>query len=179
MPDQNDNPPLDDFAKLRAAIIDDIERHVASLRQTGVEFYGYAALPPDYYTAFDPTTIAVAFNCESDLEDSKRGEPYYRYSVDEWQNYMHDGFDAVNSELKALLTATQSSNDDPIDDTFVNSVYQTVLDAMQTLRNDHTFDDVPYLVVWLSDSDDSILNRSAKLLNSSDVYAAFASEFGE
>jgi Domain of unknown function (DUF4303) len=179
MPDQNQEQSHDGLAPLRMAIVADINRHVASLRQSGVDFYGYAVLPPDYYMAFDPTTLAVAFNCESDVDTANRGSLYYRYSVDEWKNYVHDGFDAVNRELKALLTSTPSADDDSIDDTFVNSVYQAVLDAMLTLRNINTFDDVPYLVVWLSDSGDSILNRSARLLNAPNVYSEFTAEFGD
>ncbi len=175
MSDQGHNLPLDAFARLRAATIDDIRRHVASLRQSGIEFYGYAVLPPDYYTAFDPTTLAVAFNCESDISPNNHDEPYYRYSVDEWRNYVHEGFDNVNRELKVLLPATSPS----IDDAFVNSVYQTILDAMLALRHESAFDGVPYLVVWLSDSSDNILNRSVNLLNSEGIYSEFASEFGE
>jgi hypothetical protein len=171
--------PRNDFATLSAAIVSDIKRHVASLRQSGCEFYGYAILPPDYYTAFDPTTLVVAFNRESDIDTSKRGEPYYRYCVDEWQNYVHEGFDAVNGKLKGLLAANRHSTDDSIDDAFVNSVYEAVLDALLTLRNENTFDDVPFVVVWLSDSGDDILNRSAKLLNSPEIYSEFATEFGE
>ena len=179
MTNQHDNPVPDAFADLRAAIDADIKRHVTELRESGVEFYGYAVLPPDYYTAFDPTTMAVAFNCESDIDASNRGQPYYRYSVDEWQNYVHDGFESVNGELKSLLAANRESTDDPINDDFVESIYQTVLDAMQALRADGTFNNVPYLIVWLSDSGDAILNRSAKLLNSSETYSDFATEFGE
>lgn len=179
MPDQTQEQSLDRFTLLRMAIAADISRHVASLRQSGVDFYGYAALPPDYYTAFDPTTFAVAFNCESDMDPANRGSSYSRYSVDEWKNYVHDGFDAVNRELKALLPSTRSASDDSIDDTFVNSVYQAVLGAMLTLRNTNTFDRIPYLVVWLSDSGDSILNRSAQLLNAPNIYSEFAGEFGE
>src|SRR5262245_21916658 len=104
MRDKSQEQSLDRFALLRTAIVVDIKRHVASLRLSGIEFYGYAALPPDYYTAFDPTTLAVAFNCESDVDTANRGSPYYRYSVDEWKHYVHDGFDAVNRELKSLLT---------------------------------------------------------------------------
>ena len=167
------------FADLRAAIVTDIKRHVAGLRDAGVDFYGYAVLPPDYYTAFDPTTIAVAFNCESDIDASNHGQTYFRYSVDEWQNYVRDGFDTVNAELKSLLAANRESADDLIDDDFVESIYQTVLDAMKSLRDGGTFNDVQYLVVWLSDSDGDILNRSAKLLNSSEIYSDFATEFGE
>ncbi len=179
MTNQHDTPTPDALADLREAIIADIKRHVAGLRHAGVEFYGYSVLPPDYYTEFDPTTIAVAFNCESDIDASNRGQPYYRYSVDEWQNYVHGGFDTVNGELKSLLAANRESTDDPIDGNFVESIYQTVLDAMQALRADGTFNNVPYLIVWLSDSGDGILNRSAKLLNSSETYLDFATEFGE
>jgi hypothetical protein len=105
MYDQNQEISLDDFARLRTAAVADIKHHVDSLRQSGVEFYGYAVLPPDYYRAFDPATLAVAFNRESDIDASNRGAPYYRYCVDEWQNFVHDGFDDVNRELKALLAA--------------------------------------------------------------------------
>jgi len=59
------------------------------------------------------------------------------------------------------------------------NTYQAVLDAMLTLRNTNTFDGVPYLVVWLSDSGDRILNRSAKRLNAPDIYSEFAAEFGD
>ncbi len=179
MPEQIQEQPLDGFTRLRAVVVADIKRHVDSLRKSGKDFYGYAVLPPDYYTAFDPTTIVVAFNCESDIDAKNRSKPYYRYSVDEWRNYVQEGFDAVNHELKALLAATRSSVRDSIDDAFVNSVYHAVLDALLTLRNENTFDGVPYLVVWLSDSGDRILNRSAKLLNSPDIHSEFAAEFGE
>jgi hypothetical protein len=175
MSDQHSDPPQAAFVALSTAIVADVKRHVASLRESGVKFYGYAVLPPDYYTAFDPTTIAVAFNRESDIDTSNRDQPYYRYSVDEWQNYIHEGFDAVNRELKTLLSANRSS----IDDTFVDAVYQAILDGMLALRSENIFDDVPYLVIWLSDSSDGILNRSARLLNSPNVYSEFRSEFGE
>ncbi len=172
-------PSFDVFAQLRAAMVADITRHVGSLRQSGIAFYGYAVLPPDYYTQFDPTTIAVAFNREPDVEPINRDQAYYRYSVDEWNNYVHDGFDAVNRELQMLLMASRPSLDDPIDNVFVESVYQAILDAMLTLRGEGVFDDHTFLVVWLSDSDNGIMNRSARMLNPRHVFAEFASEFGE
>jgi hypothetical protein len=179
MPHHEQDQSLDGFSLLRASIVGDIKRNVASLRQSGIKFYGYAVLPPDYTTAFDQTTLAVAFNCESDLDSANHESPYYRYSVDEWKNYVHEGFDAVNRELKALLKSTRSASDGSIDSAFVDTVYQAVLDAMLTLRTENTFAGVPYLVVWLSDSGDGILNRSAKLLNAPEVYSELAAEFGE
>ncbi len=173
----------DGFGRLCAAVASDIKRHIATLRESGVDFYGYAAFPPDYYTAYDPTSLVVAFNCESDIDAENKNAPYsyYRYSVDEWQNYVHDGFDATNAELKALLsefkrlTETQDSDDAP--ETFVASINQTILDALISLRKDGTFDGISYVVIWLSDSGDEIMNRSAKELNTADVYAAYATEF--
>ncbi len=147
MPDKNQEQSIDGFARLRTAMVDDIKHHVASLRQSGVDFYGYAVLPPDYYTAFDPTTLAVAFNGESDIGANHRDSHYYRYSVDEWRNYVYEGFDTGNRELKTLLAKTHSAIDDSIDGAFVESLYQAVLDAMLTLRNENTFDGVPYLVI--------------------------------
>jgi hypothetical protein len=169
----------DGFARLRAAIIADIKCHLSSLHQSDIEFYGYAILPPDYYRAFDPTTIAIAFNREIDIATENCGSPYYRYSVDEWQNYVHEGFETVNCELKALLATTDLNDEDSIDEAFVDAVYEAVLDAMLSLRNDKAFANVRYLVIWLPDSSNNIVNRSAKLLNDQDVYDEFASEFIE
>lgn len=177
MLEQNHELRPDDFTHLQAAIVADIARHVTSLRKSGVELDGYAVLPPNYYSDFDPTTLSVAFNCESDTDATQRGEPYYRYSVDEWNNYVHEGFDNVNRVLQSLLEGARPSGDDLIGHVFVDAVYQAILDAMLTLRKDHTFDGVPYLVVWVSDSGNCILNQSAKALNSPEIYAEFASEF--
>ena len=69
----------DGFGRLRAAVASDIKRHIVTLRRSGVDFYGYAAFPPDYYTAYDPTSLVVAFNCDSDIGDENKNATYYRY----------------------------------------------------------------------------------------------------
>ena len=165
------------LAKLRTAVAADITRHVASLLQSGIDPYGYALLPPDYYTAFDPSSITVAYNVESNIALEYRDLAYYRFSVDEWQNYVRDGFAAVNAELSNLKSVVRSSTDDSLDDDIVAAIYQAFLDALASLRADGTFDNISYLVIWLSDSGDRITNRSARLLNVDETYSAFAAEF--
>lgn len=173
----------ENFARLRSAVTGDIKRHVASLRDANVDFYGYAALPPDYYTAAEPATLVAAYNGDSDIAEQHQDEAYYRYSVDEWENYVHEGFEATNAELRALLPHFEASRkvaeDGQAVTAFVDAVNQTILDALKSLRKDGNFDGVPYLVIWLSDSFDNIMNRSAKELNAADVYAEYASEFVE
>lgn len=170
---------LDDtLTQLRSSIAADIKQHVNALNESGVEFYGYALLPPDYYTAYEPVTIAVAYNREADIEVENRDDIYFRYSVNEWQNYVHDGFDSTNAVLRTLLSRVRDE-DDNIDDSLVESVYGAMLDGLASLREDGVFSQLPYVVIWLSDSDDGIMNQSVKTLNSAEVYAEFATEFAD
>ena len=167
----------DTFRGLRGAIISDLKRHVRKLREAGIEFYGYAVLPPDYYTELNPVSITAAYNRESDIAHDQRDSAYYRYSVDEWANYDNDGFDTVKSELNALLPHARSSETGSTDDRFVDSIYREFLIAMESLRREEDFKSVPYLVLWISDSDPGLMRRSARLLNDDGVYSEFASEF--
>ena len=92
-----------DDTEFVSTIVTDIQRHVSSLKSDGNLFYGYAMLPGDYCTQPNPTSITVAFNRESDIAPENTNDVYYRYSVDEWQNYVYDGFDDTNSKLQSLF----------------------------------------------------------------------------
>lgn len=171
----------ENFARLRAAVIADVKAHVASLREANIDFYGYAVLPPDYFTADEPASMVVVFNREGDISPDHQGEAYYRYSVDEWENYVYEGFEKGNAELRALLPHFEASRKVPdMGDTkvaFIDAVNETILDALQSLQKEGTFEGVSYLVVWFSDSIDDIIARSVKKLNDKKVYKEFASEF--
>ncbi len=171
----------DAFGRLLTAAIADIKRHVATLRDSETAFYGYAALPPDYLTEFQPCRLNATFNREADIDDEKRSDPYYRYSVDEWNNYIHDEFDATNAELRALLPRFEELDEKPESSgdkaKFIALVNQTILDALISLRNDGTFDGVSYIVIWIPDSDDEIINGSVRELCAANVYSEYASEF--
>lgn len=167
------------------AIASDIQNHVSSLRATGVEFYSYAVLPSDYCTSFGPPKIAVAFNRESDILSENKGSIYYRYSVDEWANYVHDGFDKSNSILKEISQKFSSSHQpDPnrceIDNeeiAYANKLYSSAVKALKQLKDNSVLSDIEFLVVWLSDSGHQIMYESAAILNNSDTFQKFKSEF--
>lgn len=174
-----------DAPDLVAAVVADIQRHVSKLRSAGDSFYGYAALPGDYWTQPDPASLVIAFNRESDIEAENSDDSYYRYSVDEWQNYVHDGFDDTNSALESQL-ATFKKLHAPIEDgdqsydyeiAFVAKTNRAILAALMALKQNGTFPDGTYLIIWFSDSEAEIMNESAKALNSAQNYERYASEF--
>jgi hypothetical protein len=174
----------DDF-ELVAEIVSDVRRHVAALRSSGETFYGYAVLPGDYCTQPNPATLVVAFNRESDIAPENAHDVYYRYSVDEWMNYVHDGFEASNSKLKSLLDEFRSAHSpnpdsfqlDEYETGFVAKVNRAILNAMLELKSNRTLDEDTFAIIWFSDSDYEIVNESAKALNKHEVYEQFASEF--
>lgn len=174
-----------DAPELVAAVVADIQRHVQKLRSAGDSFYGYAALPGDYCTQPNPASLAVAFNRESDIAADHSDEPYYRYSVDEWKNYVHDGFDHTNSAMKSQLDLFQEIHTidkdsyqlDAYEIAFVAKINRAILAALMALKQKGTFGDETYVVIWFSDSDTEIMNQSAKALNSAEIYKQYASVF--
>lgn len=174
-----------DAPELVAAIAADIQRHVCELRSSGDSFYGYAALPGDYCTQPNPASLVVAFNRESDLAAEHSNEPYYRYSVDEWQNYVRDGFENTNSALESQLSefkklhtrAEDSYQLDKHEIAFIAKTNRAVLKALMELKTNRTFADGTYLIIWFSDSEDEIMNESARALNTAQIYEQYASEF--
>jgi hypothetical protein len=174
-----------DASELVATIVADIQRHVGTLQSLGDSFYGYAVLPGDYCTQPNPASLVIAFNRESDIVPENSAEPYYRYSVDEWQNYVHDVFDDTNSKLQSQLAqfrelhtrADDSYQLDEYEIAFVAKTNRAILDALLELKRNGTFGNNKYLIIWFSDSDYEIMDDSAKALNAAEVYEQFAAEF--
>ncbi|PCJ53543.1 MAG: hypothetical protein COA79_22760 [Planctomycetota bacterium] len=159
-------------------IVIDITRHVSTLNSSDSNFYGYAILPSDYYSSANAPTIVTAFNFESDISTENKKEAYYRYSVDEWANYYHDGFESSNKELELIyktFISTQSfENYVEAYNEKLNSAYMT---SLTRLKENGVFSDDKYLIIWLSDSRDNIMSQSAKAFNTPEIYKQYASEF--
>lgn len=174
-----------DDLELVATIVAEMQRHVSALQASGDSFYGYAALPGDYCTQPNPAPLVVAFNRELDVAPENSSEAYYRYSVDEWHNYVHDGFDETNVMLASQLAqfrelhtpADDSYQLDEYEIAFVAKTNRAILDALLELKQNGTFDKDTYVIIWFSDSSDEIMNDSVKALNDAEVYEQYAAEF--
>ncbi|MEP0917913.1 DUF4303 domain-containing protein [Leptolyngbya sp. DQ-M1] len=173
----------DDF-ELLDAIKSEIRTHIAKLHAHSTQFYGYALLPGELEAICD---LVAAFNCESDIAPEHIASSYYRYSVDEWANYAHSEFprssaiiDSRNAQFKKLHRK-DNSNEYLLDDWEVahaNKLLTTILTAMIELRHDGLLGgEKSFAIIWISDSDHSIMSQSAKAPNSDAIYKTYIQEF--
>ena len=171
--------------QLVEAVVADVGAHVSGLDDAHRPFYGYAVLPSDDFTCGGPPNVSVAYNLETDIDSKNEGSDYDRYSVDEWANYTHEGFDRTNLRLNQLAeqfgelrkTFFTTPGLQPEDSAYTRKRHQSIVRALQVLKERKAFREGTFLAVWLSDSDDNIMLESVKALNSPEVYKAFAAEF--
>ena len=170
-------------------LADDLRRHVGTLARDKVDFYGYAILAEDYGTITydDPPSIVVAYNCESNIAEANADSAYYRFSPDEWENYVHTGFDKTNLAIRTVyeefLAEFYKDPDDQICNNnrgaFFDRAHRAYLEALKQSRAERIFPSNVFLVIWISDSSYKIMDESALVLNSPDVYTLYSSEFEE
>lgn len=167
----------------------EICQHLKKLKARGDNFYGYAISPGEPYSI---ENIHPIFNRESDLKPEQNDDLYYRYCVNEWENWEYDEFpktnkliDLRNSYFKQLHPKKYPDNpsfEDFILDEFeiahIEKLLEAILKAAIASKHDGIFDRDNFLVIWFCDLDDEIINRSVKLLNSAKVYQTFMQEFG-
>jgi hypothetical protein len=164
----------------------EIHQHIAKLHGRGEQFYGYAILPGEFEAIHN---LIVAFNRESDIAPENATSSYYRYSVDEWSNYEHGEFPKSSAIIELRNSEFQElhSDDNPDDCAMDNwevahaiNLLNAILKAMTELRHDGLIGgDKSFAIIWIADSDNSIMLQSAKALNSNAVYQTFVEEFGD
>lgn len=171
---------------LIAAVAEGVRAHCDSLRFQGIDFYGYSLLPgePD-----DLHHLVAAFNTETDIQvpETDPMYRYYRYSVDAWEHYEQDLFreaDKLVAEANQQFGALHSKPDDELwmdefEIAHSNRLLEAVLQGLESAKEAGAFGKKdPYLVVWIADSDHSILSESAQRLNTPAVAREFMREFG-
>ncbi|MHC1686080.1 MAG: DUF4303 domain-containing protein [Clostridiaceae bacterium] len=135
--------------------------------------YGYSL-----YTDDDICSIGPVANRVSDITVSNNDEMYiyYKYSPDEWELWDDfELFDNANKIIKELY-----NRDDIEFIQYKESILDVTLEAIQELDDSGLFgikNDARYLVIWISDSANEIMDISAKQLNTARVYEEYASEF--
>ena len=176
----HNDPELVDVIKM------EIREHVAKLHDRGDKFYGYAILPSEFEAIHN---LVVAFNRESDIAPENVTNIYYRYSVDEWSNYAHDKFPKSNAIINLRnsqfqeLHGNDNLNNYAMDNWEVAhalKLLHAILKAMTELRYEGLIGgDKSFAIIWIADSDNSIIPQSAKALNTETVYKMFVEEFGD
>jgi hypothetical protein len=170
---------------LTEAVTECVRNHVASLRKQGVRPYGYALLPGELY---DLHSVVAAYNCESDVKVPVGDKlyRYYRYSVDEWVHYVHDGFDRANQcmvDANAEFAAMHVDDGDSVMDDFdiahSCALLEAILEGFEAARYAGVFGEPEiYLAMWISDSGHEIMAESVRRLNSAAVVNEYMAEFG-
>jgi Domain of unknown function (DUF4303) len=171
---------------LIAAVADGVRAHVETLRSRGIEFYGYALLPGEPY---DIHSLVAVTNAEAAIKVAPTDDMYryYRYSVDEWAQWDHDGFGAANNLLVEANQQFRSMHskdegDFQMDDyeiAHANALLEAVVRGLEAAKAAGTFGrGAPFLVVWMSDSGHEIMAESVRRLNTAAVVKEFMREFG-
>jgi hypothetical protein len=171
---------------LVAAVAENVRAHVVTLRSRGIEFYGYALLPGEPY---DIHSLVAVSNTKADIKvpptDDQYG--YYRYCVDEWAHWDHDGFATANALLVEANERFKSMHSkdagnysmDEFEVAHANALLDAVVRGLQVAKENGAFGSVePFLVVWLSDSGHAIMADSVRRLNTEAVASGFMREFG-
>lgn len=175
-----------DDTELVNIIKSDVRKHVSKLHASSVKFYGYAILPLSG-ASYPAENLLAAFNRETDISPENATDAYYRYSVDEWENYEDNELnnankliELLNSQFQQLHIEKDPNNFlmDEFDIAHVVKLHNAILNALIELRHDGLFGSYEnFAIIWIPDSDDEIIYQSAKALNSASIYDAFMSEF--
>jgi hypothetical protein len=160
--------------------------HISTLNFQEIDFYGYALLPGEPY---DINRLVAVFNCESDVKVSPEHDDYryYKYCVDEWSHWQMDGFDTINKLLReanvefSTMHTTDRDNYqmDECEILYSNKLLEAITQGLEIAKENGVFGAKnPFLVVWISDSDHEIINKSVYRLNCESVARDFMEELG-
>ncbi len=162
---------------LKAELKKAISKHYSTLKLQFPmeEFYGYSL-----YSSDDISSLGPVANRLSVIEEKTSDSDYfyYKYSADEWSDW--DDFELFE-EVNSIIAQFYNEKKDCFDE-FRDYILNTSLQVMKELEQEGLFglkNDERFLVIWISDSSDEIINISAKQLNTQKVYKEFASEFIE
>ena len=158
---------------LKKELKEAVSKHYEYLKKSFTEetLYGYSL-----YTSEDVPDLYPVANKLSAIEVDKADAEYcyYRYCPNEWSDW--DDF-GMFSEVNEIITELyQEMNDDFLG--YKKGVLRQAMQALLELESEGLFgekNDERFLIVFLSDSANDIMNISAKELNTSNVYEEFTS----
>jgi hypothetical protein len=165
------------FDELKRALLSATEAHYHRLHAQGnsQDLYGYSLYTDDSVMSIGPVANSsekIAVGVDDPLHN------YYRYGPQEWSIWDDHGlFEEVNRIIASIHDREGLSFDARRD-----GILQAAFEALVVLEERHVFGprtDRRFVVLWIADSADPVMTRSARELNSDAVFLAYASEYAE
>lgn len=150
-----------------------VSKHFKKLTQEVPDIYGYAIFAEDGVSSLAPVA-----NRKSTIKvkSSDRMYNYYRFIAVEWSESDDFGlFEKVNEVVNEILSDEAVEFPEKRE-----AILRASLSVLVDLESEGLFGSKTndrFLVICLSDSDEPIMMESAKLLNTSKAFKAYAAEF--
>lgn len=163
------------FDELKIALLSATEVHYSRLHAqcNSQDLYGYSLYTDDSVTSIGPVANSnekIPVRVDDPLHN------YYRYGPQEWLIWDDFGlFGEVNRIIASIHDCGGLSFDAKRD-----GILGAAFEALVILEERDVFGprtDRRFVVLWLSDSADPVMNRSARELNSDAVFLAYSSEY--
>jgi len=131
------------------------------------DVYGYVL-----YTTDDLSSIQPVANREGSIPPSTDNYNYYRYNAAEWSEWGDSGlYEEVNEILEYLIKRSTLSFHSAFE-----AVVDICFDSMLQLESEGVFGrktDERFLAIFFVDSDEEIMNKSVKALNTPKTFESF------
>lgn len=163
-----------DFQHLRSALELAVRAHYSRLQAElpARDCIGYSLYTDDDVSSIGPVALRASA-LSVDARDPQYA--YYRYGPHEWSEWDDFGlFDDANRILRALYEQKQSFGE------YRQKALATAREVLNVLESEGLFgprEADRFVVLWLSDSNDPVMNATAKELNSTETYRAYAAEY--
>lgn len=176
--------PRDEIA---SAIADGIRIHIAEIKSRIGKLAGYALCTGEEY---QHQTISTAFTDGSHVSVPSSDDmfAYYTYSVDEWPHWevAEEAFapanrliSAANEKFASLHCAdTEADNYDEFEVAHSEALLEAMVQGLEIAKSNGWLGNFnPFLIVWISDSENEVIFESVRRLNDENVVGEFMDEF--
>ncbi|MGX7666396.1 DUF4303 domain-containing protein [Flavobacterium pedocola] len=166
---------------LKISIKTAVSENVTKLKSEHPDLYAYAIHPGDEY---EVNELVPSYNTLSKI---KSDDAYYKYSVDEWDNYdttalnaLNPLFTEINNDFRITFSHLERETDAMYDEEakLFTKFMGVILSALKELKaensvfNFNTGND--FVVIWFSDSDSKWIIKAVEELNSKEVHEEFS-----
>ncbi len=169
-----------DHTKFKLLLKEAVINHITELTAANNDLYGYAIQLGESYDEMQPVGL---YNRESDLSNPIDS---YRLSPDEWRGWEADPFELVSAEIESLNEQFQAVHENERDDfefdedeiQYIKKFHSDTLSVLKELKDEGFFNSLQdsIILIWLTDSDYELKEKSVALLNSTEIHTRFINQ---